>query len=109
MSAPIKDAAYYESYLALNARRLARLQAQLDTLEHSHVTGRHGGAVFIAGLCHSRICALYSSGADSEIAAVYPSYVAHLVQAVIPPKGYFDVVDAISLGVLLEAKAVVQP
>lgn len=105
MRAPIKDAAYYEAYLALNARRLARFQAQLDTLEHSHVTGRRGCAAFIAGLCHSRICALYSSGADiCEIAAVYPSYVAHLVQAVMPPEGYFDVVDAISLGVLLDAK-----
>lgn len=101
----IKDAKYYEDYLALNTKRLSRFQDQMKMLESDNVTGRQGCAAFIADLYRSRICALYSSGSCiHDIKELYPLYVEYLVQAFLPQEGYFDVIDAISLGVLLDAK-----
>lgn len=101
----IKDAGYYEAYLAQNMKRLTRFQEQLKTLESDHVTGRRGCAAFIASLYRSRICALYSSGSCiHDIEEIYPLFLEYLVQAFVPSEGYFDVIDAISLRVLLDAK-----
>ena len=73
----IKDAKYYEDYLALNTKRLSRFQDQLKMLENDNVTGRQGCAAFIADLYRSRICALYSSGSCiRDIKELYPLYVA---------------------------------
>lgn len=101
----IKDAKYFEDYLALNGKRITRFQEQLKTLESENVVGKRGCAAFIADLYRSRICALYSAGSSIyDIKQLYPSYLEYLVQAFLPQEGYFDVIDAISLGVLLDAK-----
>lgn len=101
----IKNAQYYEAYLAQNMKRIARFQEQLKTLKPDNVAGRNACAAFIACLYRSRLCALYSSGASiHDIEELYPLFLEYLVQGVIPAEGYFDVIDAISLGVLLDAK-----
>ena len=101
----IKSIEYYEEYLTLNAKRLERFQHQLETLQPDNISGKQNCAAFIANLYWSRICALYSSGAHiADIKKIYPQYVKYLVQCVIPQEGYFDVIDAVSLGVLFEAK-----
>lgn len=101
----LKDAQYYEDYLVSNAKRLARFQEQLGLLESDNAIGRRECAAFIACLYHSRICALYSSGSCiHDLEEIYPLFLRYLVQGVMPAEGYFDVIDAISLGVLLDAK-----
>ncbi len=101
----LKDAKYYEDYLAQNMKRIARFQEQLKTLKSDNVMGRRGCAAFIANLYRSRICALYASGASiHDIEERYPSFLEYLVQGDMPAEGSFDVMDAVSLGVLLDAK-----
>ena len=101
----IKNRAYFEEYLEVNEKRMERFQNQLQDLPVENIPGRQGCAAFIASLCRSRICALYSSGSDmNAIRDLCPQYVKYLAQAVKPQEGYFDVIDAISLGVLLDAK-----
>lgn len=101
----IKNNKYYEEYLTLNEKRLKRFQHQLETLPPDNALGRQNCVAFIANLYWSRICALYSSGARiTEIAEIYPQYIKYLVQSGKPYEGYFDVIDAVSLCVLLKAK-----
>ena len=101
----IKNNKYYEEYLTLNEKRLKRFQHQLETLPPDNALGRQNCVAFIANLYWSRICALYSSGARiTEIAEIYPQYIKYLVQSGKPHEGYFDVIDAVSLCVLLKAK-----
>lgn len=101
----IKSNEYYEEYLTLNTKRLERFQYQLEALQPDNISGRQGCAAFIANLYWSRMCALYSSGAHvAEVRKIYPQYIKYLVQCVKPQEGYFDVIDAVSLCVLFEAK-----
>lgn len=101
----IKDAKYYEEYLADNMKRITRFQEQLKMLKSDNVMGRRECAAFIGCLYQSRICALYSSGSCiHDIEEIYPLFLEYLVQGVMPAEGYFDVIDALSLGVLLDAK-----
>lgn len=101
----IKSNEYYEEYLTLNTKRLERFQHQLEALQPDNILGRQGCAAFIANLYWSRMCALYSSGAHvAEVRKIYPQYIKYLVQCVKPQEGYFDVIDAVSLCVLFEAK-----
>ena len=60
----IKNRAYFEEYLEVNEKRIERFQNQLQDLPVENIPGRQGCAAFIASLCRSRICALYSSGSD---------------------------------------------
>ena len=100
----IKNRAYFEEYLEVNEKRMERFQNQLQDLPVENIPGRQGCAAFIASLCRSRICALYSSGSDmNAIRDLCPQYVKYLAQAVKPQEGYFDVIDAVSLCTLLEA------
>lgn len=100
----IKNRAYFEEYLEVNEKRIERFQNQLQDLPVENIPGRQGCAAFIASLCRSRICALYSSGSDmNAIRDLCPQYVKYLAQAVKPQEGYFDVIDAVSLCTLLEA------
>lgn len=97
----IKTYEYFKEYLVLNEKRLVRFQNQLKALPAENITGRQCCTAFIASLYRSRICALYSSEADTNtIRKLCPQYIKYLVQAVEPQEGYFDVIDALSLCVL---------
>ena len=101
----VKSLEYYQEYLALNEKRLTQFQNQLKSLSVDNVIGRQGCAAFIASLYRSRICALYSSGSNlNTIRELCPQYIKHLVQAIKPQEGYFDIIDAASLCVLFGDK-----
>ncbi len=101
----IKDVKYYKEYLAENMKRITKFQELLKTLKNDNVEGRCGCAAFIGDLYLSRICALYSSGACiHDIEEIYPLFLEYFIQSLDKTVGYFDVIDAISLGVLLDAK-----
>ena len=86
-------------------KRITRFREQLKTLKNDNVIGRLACVAFIEDLYLNRIYALYSSGASiHDIKEIYPLFLEYFIQSLDETVGYFDVIDAISLGVLLDAK-----
>lgn len=101
----LKDAKYYEELLAEDLKRITRFQEQLKTLKSDNVVGRLACTAFIEDLYLNRIYALYSSGAPiCEIQELYPLFLEYFRHSLDETVGYYEVLDALSLGVLLDAK-----